>query len=339
MSKLELSPTHDAHFINDYSTNLAATGGDRFYLGIDGGASKTHAVITDASFRLISEGHGGPSNPARVGVDEAIASIVDAISEACAGAGLLLNQITSSCAALAGVGDVAHYEPMKVALDREFGIGTVELVTDALAALEGALDGHPGVVVIAGTGSIAMGVSESGEQARSGGWGPTLGDEGSGYDIARQALKAVAASFDGRAPRTLLTDLICVRLQIKTAADLPSAIYSGDFEHAEIASLAELVCEAAQEGDEVAGSILAEAGANLGELAVSVIEKLRLDGSSFRVACVGSVFHSGDVVIKPLMEAVLKVAPRAEVGPPLYSPAMGAARLARRADEAFARPR
>jgi N-acetylglucosamine kinase-like BadF-type ATPase len=327
MSKLEIGPTHSC--VHDFSTSIAATVNDQFYLGIDGGASKTHAIITDSSLKLIGEGYGGPANPARVGVDEALRSIEEAISEACARAGIGFDQISSACAALAGVGDPAHYDPMKEALDREFGAGAVELVTDARAALEGALNGEPGVVVIAGTGSIAMGMNHAGREARSGGWGPTLGDEGSGYDIARQALKAVAASFDHRAPRTLMTDLICARLGIETAADLKAVIYKSEIVHAEIASLAELVCEAAQEGDPVAISILQEAGQNLGELAVSVIEKLRMAQQSFRVACVGSVFHSGNVVITPLVDAISRVAPLAKVGPPVHSPAMGAAKLAR----------
>jgi N-acetylglucosamine kinase-like BadF-type ATPase len=248
-----------------------------------------------------------------------------------------VDQVTSACVALAGVGDPAHYDPMSDALASELSVIDVELVTDARAALEGALDGELGVVVIAGTGSIAMGVGASGEQARSGGWGPTLGDEGSGYDIARQALKSVAAAFDGRAPRTFLTELICARLGIEAAADLPAAIYNGEFEHAEIASLAEYVCEAAQEGDPLAQSILEDAGRNLGELASSVIIKLGLSAQTFRVACVGSVFNSGEFVLRPLREAVACVAPRATVGPPLYSPAIGAVKLARKHSEQLIR--
>src|SRR5262249_13889324 len=158
-------------------------------------------------------------------------------------------------------------------LDRRLRIPHFELVTDARAALEGALDGKQGVVLIAGTGSIAMGMNAARHVERSGGWGPTLGDEGSGYDIARQALKAVIASFDGRAPKTVLTDRICEQFGIETAKDLPGVIYSGDHngdsESVAIASLARLVAEAATEGDEVARDILARAGKDLGELAVS----------------------------------------------------------------------
>jgi len=331
MSKLSLSPTKDEACVTDFRSNIATTiaGNEGLLLGIDGGGSKTHAVITDFALNVRGEGHGGPSNPARVGADEAVASIAEAVAEASTQAGVPITKISAACAALAGVGDPAHYEAMKDALRRRLGIASVVLITDARAALEGALDGEPGVVVIAGTGSIAMGINETGELARSGGWGPTLGDEGSGYDIALEALKAVASSFDGRLPETLLTALICARLGIDTAADLPSAIYNGEFEHADIASLAELVCEAAREGDQIANSILEEAGRNLGQLAASVVMKLRLGARSFRVACVGSVFNSGDVVIKPVRDAVSKVAPRAEVGLPLYSPAIGAVRFAR----------
>jgi N-acetylglucosamine kinase-like BadF-type ATPase len=219
---------------------------------------------------------------------------------------------------------------MKDALDRALGLDTLELVTDARAALEGALDGRAGVVLIAGTGSIAMGINSKGEMARSGGWGPTISDEGSGYDIARRALKAVISSFDGRSPETSLTEIICKRLGISNPSDLPGVIYNSDSEPVEIASLAELVAEAARNGDEVAREILAEAGRELGQLAVSVIERLELQAESFRIACVGSVFKSGEFVLKGLRAAVERVAPRAEIGPPLFPPEIGAAKLAQK---------
>jgi N-acetylglucosamine kinase-like BadF-type ATPase len=217
---------------------------------------------------------------------------------------------------------------MKDALDDALHVGGLELVTDARAALEGALDGKAGVVVIAGTGSIAIGVNPDGETARSGGFGPTLSDEGSGYYIAQRALKAVVSSFDGRSPQTTLAERICKRLGVAGPSDLPGVIYNSDSEHVDIAPLAELVDEAAREGDEVARQILTAAGRELGRLAASVIDKLGLHASAFRVACVGSVFRSGEFVLEPLREAVSRVAPHAEIGPPLYPPAIGAVKLA-----------
>lgn len=300
----------------------------KYFLGIDGGGTKTHAVITDASFRVIGEGFSGAGNPLRAGLEEAVAHVEQAIAEACVHAGIELADIDSACAAIAGINHPIHYYTMKDALNEALHIGGLELVTDARAALEGALDGKPGVVVIAGTGSIAIGINESGEQARAGGFGPTLSDEGSGYYIAQQALKAVVSSFDGRSPQTLLAQRICGKLGVASPADLPGVIYNSDSEPVEIAPLAELVDEAAREGDEIAREILAAAGRELGRLAQSVIDKLNLNHSAFRVACVGSVFRSGEVLLGPFRDAVHSVAPLANVGPPLDSPAMGAVKLA-----------
>jgi glucosamine kinase len=311
----------------------SAPAGASCFLGIDGGGTKTHAIITTPAYKIIGEGFSGAANPVRVGFDSAAAHVNEAVRQACAQAGITPREITAGCAAIAGVSHPIHYHTMKKALDARLRIEHLELVTDARAALEGALDGRQGVVLIAGTGSIAMGMNEAGAVERSGGWGPTLGDEGSGYDIARQALKAVAASFDGRAPRTVLTARLCRQLGIASAKDLPGVIYNNDAESPQIASLAELVAEAAAEGDAVARGILAQAGRDLGELAASVIHKLGLECQTFRVAYVGSVFKAGGCVMEPLRAAVLRVAPRAEVGPPLGPPEIGAAKLARSAVE------
>ena len=300
----------------------------KYFLGIDGGGTKTHAVITDTSFRIVGEGFSGAGNPLRAGLEEAVAHVEQAIADACAQAGIEPADIDSACAAIAGINHPIHYYTMKDALNEALHIGGLELVTDARAALEGALDGKPGVVVIAGTGSIAIGINESGEQARAGGFGPTLSDEGSGYYIAQQALKAVVSAFDGRSPQTQLARRICDKLGVASPADLPGVIYNSDSEPVEIAPLAELVDEAAREGDEVAREILADAGRELGRLARSVIEKLNLNHTAFRVACVGSVFRSGEVLLGPFRDAVHSIAPLADVGPPLDSPAMGAVKLA-----------
>ena len=301
---------------------------ERYFLGIDGGGTKTHAVITDAFCRVIGEGTSGASNPLRAGLHEAVSHIECAVREAARGAGIRIEQTTGGCAAIAGAGHPIHYHMMKDALDQALGLEDLHLVTDARAALEGALDGRPGVVIIAGTGSIAMGVNAEGRQVRSGGWGPTFGDEGSGYDIARRALRAIASSFDGRERPTVLSERVCRKLGIASTADLPGVIYNGDSETVEIASLAEIVAGAAREGDEVASDILREAGRELAELAVSVIERLGMREEEFRVAYVGSVFKSGEAVLSSFRDAVRAVAPGAVIGPPLFPPAIGAVKLA-----------
>src|ERR1051325_1063962 len=210
---------------NPHSGSRTTTGslkrlrGDRgaqeiYFLGIDGGGTKTQAVVTDAHFKVIGEGRSGASNPHRIGFKEAVANIKAATDEALKQAGLHLHDIAAACAGIAGTSHPIHYHTMEDALDRTFDLDKLELVTDARAALTGALDGKPGVIVIAGTGSIALGLNGAGSEARSGGYGPTFSDEGSGYDIARRALKAVAASFDGRSPETRLTRMISKELNV-----------------------------------------------------------------------------------------------------------------------------
>jgi N-acetylglucosamine kinase-like BadF-type ATPase len=331
MSKVSASDTTEKtdRYTGSLPIDRAEAARERYFLGIDGGGTKTQAVVIDAEGRVIGEGLSGAANPLRAGLEEAISHVSHAVSEACARAGLELTDIRAACAAIAGINHRSHYHTMKEALDDALHIAGLELVTDAQAALEGALDGKPGVVVIAGTGSIAIGVNEAGRQARAGGLGPTLSDEGSGYDIARRALRAVAASFDLRAPQTSLTDRICKRLGVAGPSDLPGVIYNSGSDPVDIAPLAELVDDAAREGDEVARQILEAAGNELGRLAASVIEKLGLSSSAFRVACVGGVFKSCDLVLEPLREVVLRIAPQAEIGPPLYPPVIGAAKLAR----------
>ena len=301
---------------------------ERYFLGIDGGGTKTHAIIADAFCRVVGEGTSGASNPLRAGLRDAVSHIECAVAEAAASARVKPEQIASACAAIAGINHQIHYHTMKDALDHALGLDNLHLVTDARAALEGALDGRPGVVIIAGTGSIAMGVNAEGRQARSGGWGPTFGDEGSGYDIARRALRAIASSFDGRSRPTVLSERFCRHLGIASTTDLPGVIYNSDSEPVEIASLAKLVAEAAREGDEVACEILREAGRELAGLAASVIERLGMRSNEFRVACVGSVFKSGEVVQASLRQRICSVAAGAEVGPPLFSPTIGAVKLA-----------
>jgi N-acetylglucosamine kinase-like BadF-type ATPase len=327
-----MSEISDSHITHAPTTDPTANSDHQrrnLFLGIDGGGTKTHVVITDTAMKLIGEGFSGGSNPLRNGLEEAITHIVEAVTEACAAAGVMFKEISSACAAIAGVNHPIHHHTMKDALNHALGLEDIELVNDARAALEGALDGNPGVAIIAGTGSIALGFNESGGHARSGGWGPTLADEGSGYDIARRALRVVISSFDGRSPETALTAKICDRLGIDSPQDLPGVIYNSDSEPVEIAGLAELVDEAAIEFDPMAIEILDGAGRDLGKLAVSVIEKLGLRSSKFRVACVGGVFKAGDHVLGPLRDAVHNIAPRAEIGPPLFPPAIGAAKLAR----------
>jgi N-acetylglucosamine kinase-like BadF-type ATPase len=144
------------------------------------------------------------------------------------------------------------------------GIRDIEVVTDADIALYGATDGAPGLVVIAGTGSICCGINARGKQLCAGGWGPIAGDEGAGAWIARRALRAIAYASDGRGPQTLLTEFACNYFHVSTADDLTTAIYAPTITNERIAGFGKDVVEAAKRKDEVAAQIILEGGTELG---------------------------------------------------------------------------
>jgi len=297
-------------------------------IGVDGGATKTVAVVARSDGSVIGEGRGGPSNLLRIGLPATMASIQETVKQACRSAGVDLCCIAAAGFGLAGSQNPDAYDRIRSALEETFDIPAIFLTTDAHIALIGATDGEPGVVIISGTGSIAFGMNRDGEQAQSGGWGPIMGDAGSAYDISRRALAAVMGAYDGRMPPTALTEKICQHLSIDRPTELVPIIYGESTGVSEIASLGEIVIEAAREGDEVAREIISAAGFELGRAVVAVIERLRLQPESFRVAYVGGVFNSGEIIIEPIRTTVAAVAPRAVLSPPLYPPAVGAVKFA-----------
>lgn len=297
-------------------------------LGVDGGGTKTRAVILDTRERVLGEGVAGPSNPLRVGVSNAAAAIKEALDQACAVAGVRRSEIVSAEIGLAGVrrGDLRGR--MREALS-VLGISLLEVVTDADIALFGATDGEPGLVVIAGTGSICCGTNARHKHFCSGGWGPVAGDEGSGSWIARRALQAVVQASDGRGPKTRLTQAAVRYFDAKTIDGLAIAIYAPDMTNERIAGLCRHVIEAAQNDDEVARRIVLAAGRELGAAAAAVIKNLQMEQERFQVAYVGGVFAAGELLLEPLRDAVVRVAPAAFIAPPHIAPAIAAARMAR----------
>jgi N-acetylglucosamine kinase len=314
-----------------------------FILGIDGGGTKTAALLTDERLRIISHGLNGPSNFLRVGEELAVNAILLAIEEACSKAGIELDHVSAISAGLGGVDHLAHNRRMREAiqnaLNRRWPTGNLIsgkgrwsqenflLTSDAEIALAGATDCQPGIVIISGTGSIAYGMNSRGQRARSGGWGPTFGDEGSGYDIARRALVAVVSSFDGRLRPTVLTERVCRYFGIDSPADLPRIIYSSG-KGVNIAPLSELVLEAAHDGDPVACQIMRDAALELARTITAVIKRLHMQQDTFRVCYVGGVFSAGDLILEPIRQKVAEVAPNAVVASPLFPPTIGAIKLA-----------
>jgi N-acetylglucosamine kinase-like BadF-type ATPase len=298
-------------------------------VGVDGGGTKTEAVIMDAQQRVIGEGLAGPSNPLRVGVAGAVTAVREAIDSACAMAKLRRSDLVAAQIGLAGARRRELRERMRETLT-PLGVGEIEVVTDADIALYGATDGAPGLVVIAGTGSICCGINARRKRCCAGGWGPIAGDEGGGAWLARRALRAIAYAFDGRGPKTLLTESAVAYFRVNSADDLTTAIYAPTITNERLAGFGRDVVDAAKRRDAVALQIVADGGTELGRAAVAVIRQLQMDRERFQVAYVGGVFRSaGVLMLDPLRAEVSKVAARAYFEPPHFAPAVAAARMAR----------
>nr|MBA3769943.1 hypothetical protein [Blastocatellia bacterium] len=231
---------------------------------------------------------------------------------------------------LAGVRRADIRERVRDSFVSRMRIRQTVVITDADIALYGTTKGEAGVVVIAGTGSVCLGIDGTGNRAMSGGWGPIAGDEGGGRGIAGEALHSVAKASDGRGPETKLSERAAEYFRASSVENLIGAIYAPQMDNSRIAGFAKLVVETAEEGDVVARRILENAGDELGLAACAVMERLDLTTQDVPIGCVGSVFDGGRILTEPMMARILKCTSRAYLTTPKISPALAAALMAAR---------
>jgi N-acetylglucosamine kinase-like BadF-type ATPase len=300
----------------------------QLYLGVDGGGTKTNVALMNLERDVIAEGSGGPSNPLRVGVETSVANIAKAIDAACDYAGVSRGDIVAATLGLAGVRRHDIRERVRESFVTRLRVKKTRVTTDADIALYGTTLGKAGLVVIAGTGSICIGMNEEGEKFIAGGWGPVAGDEGGGRGIAGEALHAVAKASDGRGELTKLSERAAEYFRASNVENLISAIYAPQMDNSRIAGFAKLVVETAQEGDKVAAGILEDAGEELGTAAAAVIRSLGLTRKKVPIGCVGSVFKAGELLTQPMTRIIAKAAPKAYLIEPKMQPSHAAALMA-----------
>jgi N-acetylglucosamine kinase-like BadF-type ATPase len=297
-----------------------------YVLGVDGGGTATRAVILSTDGELAYSGKAGSSNPITVGVDRALASILGAVNAASEAGNV--SRFLASRLGIAGTDRSQLRGKLLARLPASYG--DTAIISDAASALAGATGLKPGVVVIAGTGSIAYGENKAGEHARAGGWGWRLGDEGSGYTIGANAIMAALRAYDARDIGTALTAKILGHLCLSSMEDIVDWVYSPGREPRDIAYLVPLVREAEAEGDEAARQVLARAGTELGLVAGAVIKRLELRGK-FPLSLNGGVFKQPSVYITAFEETVRREAPDCILIQPRMPPVLGSALLALRA--------
>lgn len=291
----------------------------KFIAGIDGGGTKTRVVVASPEGETLASQVFGPFNLNSIGAGRFAALL----EEICT----WLNQQGTCMALCIGSAGISNREMESLVLAgmQRGGIANWKMVGDQVIALTGALDGQPGIALIAGTGSICFGKNAAGQFARSGGWGHLIGDEGSGYALGRDALTAVARAWDGWGEKTLLTQLLASELGLDDQQKIISYTYGGD--KSRIAALSGLVEQAARQGDSVATEILCVNAVQMTRLVGAVARKLAL--SAPQVAMLGGLLEN-DTMLKAQFQAEMaKQYPEMRCVMPHRDAAAGAVMLAK----------
>ena len=283
-----------------------------FFLGIDGGGTKTECVLADESGAVVARSTGPGTNLRRTSAAELRATLAQCLDALRQQAGLARMECDAVCGGFAGAGQVEARRSAEEVLKDLLRPKLLLVVGDMEVALEAAVGAGPGVVLIAGTGSIAFGRNATGKTARAGGKGFEEGDEGSGFDIGRRALEA-----SKRFPDSLLAGQV-------GQAGASSASPAG------LANLVPAVSRAARSGDKAAHDILTKAASELAKLTVVVLQELDLLRAEAAVATSGGVFAESEEILAGVRAHILAAAPRARIEPLEVSPAEGAVRMAQR---------
>jgi N-acetylglucosamine kinase-like BadF-type ATPase len=277
-------------------------------VGVDGGGTKTNAVLADEQGHVLGLGASGPSNWEEVGLGGAGAALRVAVGEALSEGGSDAADVAHSVFGLAGVDWPSDLERLRYAVDPLQLGGGYDVVNDSLIAMRAGTDRPAAVAVVAGTGSVVSGRSASGATFRTLGLGSLFGDFNSATEVSEEAVRAVARSYVGRGPSTALSELLCARFAVPTVADLLESLSRrethGRIED-EIENVSPLVIRAAAEGDGVAREILDRAGRELGSTVVLVAARLGLLHDPFDVVLSGGfIAAAGSFVTNPLEQVV-----------------------------------
>jgi len=304
-----------------------------YIIGIDGGGTKTTAILCAPDGVILAEAQGGPSNFQIYGIEHVARTILDLIETCCHSVGCSVSQIGAIVAGLAGAGRVHDQQRMLNGLfeagqKRNLVLNKVLIESDARIALEGAFSGKPGIVIIAGTGSIVFGKDERGRIYRAGGWGRLIGDEGSGYEIGREAFRAVAKLLDGSGKKTKLLKLFDEKFGLDSQETIINAIYRETFN---IASVAQAVIEAASKNDKVAKKILADACADLIQVTNVVLVKMNKktkNAPKHSLAFIGSLLANENYYSHKVRSAIKRTLPLVSIRKADSSSVVGASLMA-----------
>jgi N-acetylglucosamine kinase-like BadF-type ATPase len=293
---------------------------ERYVIGIDAGGTKTVGLLADEGGNIITKARADGANlvvHGELAVEKTFYQLIQDLESP--------GPIAAICLGMAGVDREEDQDLVREVMRRLGKEHAVRIVPDPMIALvAGAPDGI-GIVVVAGTGSVAYGVDPSGQTARAGGWGYLLGDEGSAFWLGHAAARQGIRAIDGTGPATTLLDRIANELDIEVPDDLVTWFYDEERFRYRVANLAHVVEEAANKGDEIASSLLDRAAQHLARTGRAVTRQLEFD-EPYPFVLAGGVFKACPSLFRRL-EAILDL-PQAQAVRLEGEPALGAVTLA-----------
>jgi len=300
-----------------------------YIIGIDGGGTKTHCLLTDLHGTILHECYGGPSNFLVQGLEPVSSTLFNLINSCEERLKISIEEIDIVLLGTTGAGRRTDAERLEQGFanyisKQKTKLNLFRVESDARIALEGAFSGKPGSILIAGTGSIMFGKDVQGNIHRVGGFGRYLGDEGSGYSLGKKGLATVSKEFDGRGQKTFISILLKEKYKIDSSEILITEIYKNNFD---IASVAPLVIEAAENNDEIAKKIIEDETDEL-LLHISTMHS-KLREKILYIAFIGGIITNKNIYSNTLQKKVSENLPNVIVKEVENSPAMGAVLMAK----------
>ncbi len=310
-----------------------------YYLGIDGGGTKTEAVIATESGFVLGRGFSGGANPHNYPLDVAFEHIKEAIEIAIKASHEkrpeFSGQYEAACVGLAGIDTQADRDKITGYFQRipyqywPIGAKKIILCNDGFVGLKSGTDENWGICLIASTGANCYGVNKIGYESAAGDWGYILGDQGSGYAIGQEIIRLVIKEYDGRKPKTLLTEKVLKHLNLKETSDLIPWAYNGQVPVRDIASLSQ-ICNDPELQDsidlsEIVNTTMRHSIASY----QAVVNRLGLGQKEvFSVVLLGGLFNLKNHFKERIKQAIKGVTPQARIIQPTCAPAEGAVKVA-----------
>lgn len=310
-----------------------------YFLGVDIGGTKSHAMIADAEGRVLGFGHAGAGNHEVVGYDGLAAALQAVTGQALAQAGLAASDLSGGGFGVAGYDWPSERQPTLDAIGTLGLACPLEAVNDTIIGLLAGAEPGWGIALVAGTSNNCRGWDRAGNEGRVLGNGDAFGENGGAVEIVAQAIKVVGKDWTRRGPATALSQAFVDLAGARDVAGLLEGLSQGDY--VLDAAAAPLVFQVAAAGDAVAQGVIRWAGEELASLVLGVVRQLELQAEAFDVVMVGSTFHGGPLLLEPLQAAVHAEAPLARFVPLTAPPVVGAVLLGMRTagcDPAAARP-